>query len=263
MGMAAAADGIDGPACARHDHGRTEKLMNDTSDVGSDESFADPSEVSEVIWPQPGMSIHAESGVREAVAYVNFGDVWHGYSTGFRRAGLTLVAALVETNRDQDYLVYPVIYCFRHHIELQLKSLIMRVSLLLGSDEDLRATHRLSVLWNLCRPLIERALGPDPALDAAASLINEIDALDPNGETFRYPIDTKGAPTLPESVRQIDLLSFARGAEAVAALLEAAESAADAALDDKAEVAALREEMRQEMAWYYDEVDHSVGAAEQ
>ena len=40
------------------------------------------------------------------------------YIEGYRRGALRLVQHVVEEQRDQDFLVYPIIFLDRHHIEL-------------------------------------------------------------------------------------------------------------------------------------------------
>ena len=51
-------------------------------------------------------------------------DAERAYSRGFRRAGLQLAAQVCESGKDQDTLVYPIVYLYRHHAELVLKSII-------------------------------------------------------------------------------------------------------------------------------------------
>src|SRR6266849_9877987 len=49
-----------------------------------------------------------------------------GYTEGYRRGARLLVEYVAENARDQDYLVYPIIFLYRHHIELALKNIIVR-----------------------------------------------------------------------------------------------------------------------------------------
>jgi hypothetical protein len=60
----------------------------------------------------------------QANACVNGIDDSMAYQDGYRRAARHLAEYVCETERGQDYLVYPIVYLYRHHIELTLKSII-------------------------------------------------------------------------------------------------------------------------------------------
>ena len=45
------------------------------------------------------------------------------YSEGYLMAARSLAQQVCTTHDDQDFLVYPVVYLYRHHIELLLKRL--------------------------------------------------------------------------------------------------------------------------------------------
>ena len=48
-------------------------------------------------------------------------DRWIGYVQGYWKAATVIVESVESTWRDQDYLVYPFLMCWRHYVELQLK----------------------------------------------------------------------------------------------------------------------------------------------
>ena len=48
------------------------------------------------------------------------GDAY-AYKAGYRRGAEVLIGYVGEIARDQDFLVYPIIFLYRHHIELMLK----------------------------------------------------------------------------------------------------------------------------------------------
>lgn len=50
----------------------------------------------------------------------------YAYREGYRRGAQILVRAVEETQSDQDFLVYPIVFLYRHHIELALKRVIKR-----------------------------------------------------------------------------------------------------------------------------------------
>src|ERR1039457_6840457 len=87
-------------------------------------------------------------------AHVNitWADPKAGYIEGYRRGARLLVEHVNEHGRDQDYLVYPIIFLYRHHIELALKNLVTLVADWLDhelSEAEKRHLdgHRLDLLW--------------------------------------------------------------------------------------------------------------------
>ena len=83
----------------------------------------------------------------------------HGtaYTEGYRRAADILINHIDESGRDQDFLVYPVLFLYRHHIELIIKQII-GLALALTEEPDKRQykkdDHNLNTLWPLAQKLI-------------------------------------------------------------------------------------------------------------
>lgn len=48
------------------------------------------------------------------------------YLEGYRCGARLLVEHVTEHARDQDFLVYPIIFLYRHHVELALKNIILQ-----------------------------------------------------------------------------------------------------------------------------------------
>lgn len=134
------------------------------------------------------------------------------YAEAFHAAGKRLVGHLGEDPilRDRDAL--PIVFMYRHALELYLKAIIHVGAKLIrvgGKPQlDWRAlvtTHRLADFrdpldriwkevdweWDLD---IDR-LRSKAALDL---LLNEFDSIDQQSDRFRYPIDKKGNAALPE-----------------------------------------------------------------
>lgn len=116
------------------------------------------------------------------------------YSDGFRLAADRLVEELKKggtVNLPVDVVVYPVFFLYRHHLELQLKDVIVTCHLFVHREEHpYPHGHNLMKLWSKARPLIESSW---PELDwsqnrIVTNLIVEFTELDPNGEAGRYPI---------------------------------------------------------------------------
>ena len=108
----------------------------------------------------------------QANACVNGGieEEWF-YRKGYRRAALQLAKFACEAGREKNFLVYPIVYLYRHHIELTLKSIIDSAAFVIDytlteKDLDTLGRHDLAKLWNLARPMLNPAcgLGGSPAL---------------------------------------------------------------------------------------------------
>jgi len=123
-------------------------------------------------------------------------DQWMPYATGFREAGDRLLEDLLDRGRHHDLLVYPIVFLYRHHIELMLKFLIQDMHRMLDKDppsKDILKTHFLRKLWGDLEGLTDEWKGRDwksePDAQSAARLIRELDKADPKSEMFRYPSD--------------------------------------------------------------------------
>ncbi len=157
------------------------------------------------------------------------------YFTGFRRAAQLLAEHVCGTSKDQDFLVYPIVYLYRHHIELILKSIFESASGLLDrplTEEDRRllGRHGLLELWGAVRPLLndvcDRASNPHfPAaeLDGIDSHIRQIHEHDPDGQRFRYATvrakgTRRGGGKVP-SLKHLNLVNVRVFAETVEKLV--------------------------------------------
>lgn len=192
---------------------------------------------------------------------VTWGDDQVGYTEGYRRGARLLVEHVMENARDQDYLVYPVIFLYRHHIELALKNIIMRAPFLIersltDTENKHLGKHRLDLLWQDLRPMfaaICKAAGwaaLDPAdIEGIEDYIAQLSALDPDSYSFRYTRSKKGERSLPPDVKRINLRHFAETIERLADYLDGLDAATVHLEEVKAEMEA---EYRREMIQYMD-----------
>lgn len=186
-----------------------------------------------------------------ANACVNYGSPGAAYRTGFRRAALALAEQVCETGRSQDLLVYPIVYLYRHHMELALKSIIDLACVVLDhelTDEEFKklGRHDLADLWNLAKPLLskvvcdETPLPPDD-LEGIDSYIRQLHEHDPDGQRFRYAmVKAKRAQaerrSLSPELRHINIRNFAIALEKLADYLDAIETDLNQRADYKAEM---------------------------
>src|SRR6266540_5497986 len=89
-------------------------------------------------------------------ACLNYGvDHWHMYASGYRRAAEILTDYVRQNHRDQDVLIFPVLFLWRHHLELQLKGIARRATHLLGKDWNPTSDHDLSQLFAAAEAVFE------------------------------------------------------------------------------------------------------------
>jgi hypothetical protein len=184
----------------------------------------------------------------------------YAYKEGYRRGAQILVRAVEETQSDQDFLVYPIVFLYRHHIELALKRIIKRAPYLIErplttAENRHLLGHRLDLLWDDFKPMekpISEAAGWDelPAADVEGidDYIRQLCEVDPESYSLRYAHSKKGAPSLPKELSLVNLRHFGDLMERLANYLYGLEAATAHLEDMKQE---MESEMESEMADYY------------
>jgi len=133
-------------------------------------------------------------------------------------------------------LVYPILFCYRHYLELRIKQLIFYVVAMQNAlaqidaataarkEEDVYGKHGLKALWNMLQHL-------DAKIDLWATgsqrkgllrLLDELDRQDPVAQAARYPIDSKGNQTLT-GLSIVDMGNVKTAVHKVARYLETTE----------------------------------------
>lgn len=124
---------------------------------------------------------------------------WHHHVTGYKDAADVLLAHLETIGRDARKLGPPIVFLYRHHLELSLKRLARQCGRLLGREGVVPLSHKLDDLWQLCLSLL-RSLsvgGIDTdEVKHTTRLIDEFCRIDQTSEAFRYPEDKEGYPSL-------------------------------------------------------------------
>jgi hypothetical protein len=106
-------------------------------------------------------------------------------------------------------------YSFRHYLELALKYIIFHSRWLKDAStnarfeeiEDVKATHSLRLLWITAKDECRRIILPEEwdriDTDFVERCVLEFDAIDPNGQRFRYHGATFGVEKDPERREQM------------------------------------------------------------
>ena len=177
------------------------------------------------------------------------------YREGYRRGAHQLVEYVCSQSQDQDFLVYPIIYLYRHHVELVLKRLLPLAADLTGEDLSEKCLrdldqHRIDELWNnfkyfLKKERITKHCGVEIAADDFAGLnsyIQQLLKIDPDAQAFRYSHRKTGEASLPETLTHVNLAVFGDHMESLCNYLDCIDSQLD-----------RMRELRNEMEAYYRE----------
>ncbi len=193
---------------------------------------------------------------------------WHGtpdlefalFAESFHFVGQEAVAALRQNPHFgldgipiQDFRAYPIVFLYRHALELYMKTVILTGSPVLSiaglaavEREQLLTTHSLQKLGELLEQVFHAYewkwdLGTDQfrSLDDFRRTIAELNEIDAGSYAFRYPVDTKGRDSLKRDFR-FNVFDFC---EVMDGLLNALQGATYAAYE---ELDATRELNREE-----------------
>jgi hypothetical protein len=174
------------------------------------------------------------------------------YAAGFWRAGRTLANSLAKELGYRDFDACPIVFLYSHALELYMKAIVHRgrnlVSLAgkkLPIDRRLLNRHEL---LPLTQPILyifkhvgwtwsTEVEGVKTFRDFKA-IVREIDRL---GTAFRYPIDTKGQPSVSHHF-VFNVLEFARQLEGAIRLLDGAITGLEEEWDQRAAAAYERQQ---------------------
>lgn len=173
-------------------------------------------------------------------ACLNFAaDPFDPYSTGYRRAADIITEYVIQQLRDQDTLIYPIVFLYRHHIELKLKEIICFGSKLTIGKAEIAGGHNLKELWGSARPILESICSKEFVDDINNFEVGLFQLISQDGKStsFRYPIDKKRSPSLP-NVRHINIGNFRDVMTRLCNFLDGCTSHIDYLLDCKAEMEA-------------------------
>lgn len=145
---------------------------------------------------------------------------WGEFTIGYKEAGDLLLQHTLKAGR-QNVLVYPIIFLYRHYIELILKEIILNNWEYLGISQSFPEGHNIYKLWKICRQNMQEADKlVDPgfaeseeyqkeiiqAYDALEADLSKFAEIDPDSQSFRYPVDSKGNPIEIDREKLIQLL---------------------------------------------------------
>ena len=190
-------------------------------------------------WPEKGDRLFTpDGGLYNAMLHKSWtNDGWPFYIWGYGRAARLLCNHLNESRTDLDILIYPIIFLFRHFVEISLKDILRQVNALLDDSSEVPQTHDLQKLWDSARPKIEqfnRGADPEP-LEVVEECLCELVSEDPFATAFRYPFDKKGEPSA-ERLTHVNVLNMADVMDKLSAFLDAVHTQLSVLLETKSEM---------------------------
>lgn len=127
---------------------------------------------------------------------------------GYRNAADLLVKETEIAPWERRNLIYPIMFAYRHSLELAIKQLLENHG---SSAEQLPdfQSHKLDDTWPRCRCVIEHYnTGVDLApLNVLSNLVKDFSEIDPNSIFFRYASDRNGI-LLDSKLGCIDLVTL-------------------------------------------------------
>ncbi len=140
------------------------------------------------------------------------------YAKGYRMAADRLATLLVGAPRFSDYEAYPVVFLYRHALELSLKHVVYSAACLAAFRyiEDIEARlanhHKLPELCNMVKQSLALLFPDDHLLRELVPRIEctctEFAALDPDSFCYRYPANKHSQASTARN-QTVNLTAFA------------------------------------------------------
>jgi hypothetical protein len=138
-----------------------------------------------------------------------------GYIHGYANAARAVYETATRNRESPEYTVWPLVYLWRHHLELALKAIIQ----LDGSKPE--HMHNLVILWTKAKPLIQACGGDEPEVSIVEEILLELQAVDPRADGWRYPTTGKdGAPSFKRGPEEVNLFRLQQAMEEVSTYLD-------------------------------------------
>lgn len=165
---------------------------------------------------------------------------------GYREASRVLILELLQNHESSlvkvDSRIYPIVFVFRHYLEIIMKDTLRYQRLLRReiNDDEVGFTklHSLLEIWRELTPYI-KYFCELTSLQMIENLLDEFDHFDKGSYSFRYPFrsakkkDDKIAPSLPVEGMTIDLYNLYTVMEKMIYFFEGVNGKSAADLDNR------------------------------
>lgn len=163
-------------------------------------------------WPRTGDRLFSLTPTATRVA-CETDERFYRLVKGYKRAGDHLIEIALGTSADDQNIIYPTVFCYRHFIELALKRLLDKHGP--AVDIDYEKIHDIKKLWGRFEALCEAyACEAADGLAAVAACMDELAQVDCNSFSFRF-VQTKADEdiALPGGIDLVALRDVMNGIE--------------------------------------------------
>lgn len=198
-------------------------------------------------WPKKGQKLLKQptsKTPREVTAHLDWLQTFNhdlAMPEAYKESGDFLVEALLQggDGTHPDRFLFPILYLYRHAVELKLKELIylgIRLELEdLSTIEETLQAHALYPLWNRVSKVLKQFWpnGDVSELGAVESIICTLHETDKDGQHLRYSKSKDGEKFTHNMPPQIDLLNMRTVIDGLWNLLDGSASGLIDALDNR------------------------------
>lgn len=150
-------------------------------------------------------------------------EMSYGYIEGYRSAGEILADYVTDKFSEEDgyrggaldMLVYPILFLYRHHLEIRFKGIIKVGKQLLNQSGDYSNEHGLTKLWIESETIIksiyaqhnENITALDDDFEFITHMVADLESKDPSHDAFRYWEGSKknGRVKSVENIAYVDI----------------------------------------------------------
>jgi hypothetical protein len=130
------------------------------------------------------------------------------YASSYRSAAMGLIATYEGSQfMNIDERALPILFLYRHSLELYLKALVYRAAVVSIAEEELVLAvprlwreHSLVRLLQMSSPLLHSRhfhSWDEELEEKIGRVVRSLDEVDPGSYAFRYPVTSSGRPSLP------------------------------------------------------------------
>ena len=184
---------------------------------------------SEFRWPRRGDQAFVTSA--NPLENASIDDSGHSrlvlMTDGYKTAGDLLVEAADQDGLKRDTLVFPIIFNYRHFLEISLKYLLATYGPTVRVEPNWQS-HDLAILWKSVLRMLERygTSDPDDTHPVVGAIILEFAKIDRDSYAYRYPVDTQGR-LLPVTQSDLHLPTLADVMNGVSAYFDGCDAYLD------------------------------------
>ena len=175
-----------------------------------------------------------ETGPWQADAQLESDRNWYPYVAGYKDAA----DKVIDTTENEyfDNLVYPIMFLYRHYLEIMIKQMLLEFRSLqfhlnryygnteycpeFSKGKDPIMKHDLMSIWKELRELMEESWSDEEELSFLTDVecrIKEFHDIDQGSFAFRYPVDKENNPIFQfdQEIQKVNIVQVKRVVDAI------------------------------------------------